>query len=70
VVGANLLSQPHGAASWGEGSPATDWNVAAQETAAWLLERHPEYRGLVLVEAVGEPAEPRANWGGDLRGAV
>ena len=34
VIGVDPKNEPHGAATWGAGNPATDWNSAAERAAA------------------------------------
>ena len=67
-IGIDLKNEPHGAATWGTGDPATDWNLAAERAAAAVLAANPDI--LVFVEGVGENpvCSSAANhwWGGNL----
>ena len=64
----DLLNEPHGAATWGAGNPSTDWNRAAEDTANYLLDRHPTFHGLIFVEGIGPDSPSPINWGGNFRG--
>lgn len=49
----DLKNEPHGDAEWGDGSvPERDWNIAAQQIGAHILEAHPDWQGLVFVEGI------------------
>ena len=37
VIGIDIKNEPHGAATWGTGNHATDWNRAAERAAAAVL---------------------------------
>lgn len=67
-IGIDLKNEPHGAATWGTGNPATDWNLAAERAAAAVLEVNPDL--LIFVEGVGGNPVCSSNinhwWGGNL----
>jgi endoglucanase len=67
-VGIDLKNEPHGAATWGTGNLATDWNLAAERAAAAVLEINPDL--LIFVEGVGDNPVCSSNtnhwWGGNL----
>lgn len=52
VIGIDLKNEPHGAATWGTGNAATDWNRAAERAAAAVVQAAP--RWIVAVEGIGE----------------
>lgn len=53
VFGVDLKNEPHGDAEWGDGSaPDKDWNIAAQQLGAHILETHADWQGLVFVEGI------------------
>lgn len=70
VIGADLKNEPHGAASWGTGDPATDWRLAAERAGNAILARNP--RWLIVVEGIGGDVAgqqlPGHWWGGNLEG--
>jgi endoglucanase len=67
-IGLDLKNEPHGAATWGVGNPATDWNTAAEKAATAVLSAAPDI--LVFVEGIEK--NPSCNsatnhwWGGNL----
>ena len=67
VIGADLASEIHGAATWGDGNPSTDWRLAAQQAGNAILAVNPDW--LIVVEGIevyhGDPYW----WGGNLKGA-
>jgi len=67
-VGIDLKNEPHGAATWGVGNPATDWNAAAERAAAAVLAVNPDI--LVFVEGIQENPVCSSSvshwWGGNL----
>lgn len=71
VFGVDLNNEPHGAASWGDGS-ATDWRLGAERLAAVVLEANP--RLLVFVEGVEKNAVVQPLdacwWGGHCAAAA
>ncbi|BBL76354.1 glycoside hydrolase family 5 protein [Methylomagnum ishizawai] len=68
LIGIDIKNEPHGAATWGVGNPATDWNTAAETAAAALQAVAPEL--LIFVEGIQE--NPGCSgpinhwWGGNL----
>ena len=68
VIGIDIKNEPHGAATWGTGNNATDWNRAAERAAAAILPLAPHW--LIAVEGIGEnPSCSGSNahfWGGNL----
>lgn len=68
LIGIDLKNEPHGAATWGVGNAATDWNTAAETAARAVLNKAPDL--LVLVEGIQE--NPHCSgptnhwWGGNL----
>lgn len=69
VIGIDLKNEPHGAASWGTGNAATDWNGAAERAAAAVLQEAPHW--LIAVEGITDNASCSINggifWGGNLQ---
>ena len=67
-IGIDLKNEPHGAATWGVGNPATDWNTAAELAAAAVLNAAPDV--LVFVEGIQENPHCSGSvnhwWGGNL----
>ena len=67
-LGIDLKNEPHGAATWGLGQAATDWNKAAERAASAVLAAHPDL--LIFVEGIQENAECSGTinhwWGGNL----
>ena len=67
-LGIDLKNEPHGAATWGMGNAATDWNRAAERAAAAVLGAAPD--ALVFVEGIEN--NPSCSgpvnhwWGGNL----
>ena len=51
-LGMDLKNEPYGAARWGSGNAAVDWNSAAERAAAAVLSVAPN--SLVFVEGVGD----------------
>ena len=70
VIGIDLKNEPHGAATWGDTSPATDWNHAAERAGAAVLAVAPHW--LIFVQGVGDHlggdcgGGPQRWWGGNL----
>lgn len=58
LIAIDLLNEPHGRATWGNTSPATDWNIFVQYAIQKLNDRYPKNEWLYLVEGIG--------WGKDL----
>ena len=71
VIGADLKNEPHGAATWGSGDPATDWRLAAERAGDAILAVHPDW--LIVVEGVEGPVPGQQLeghwWGGNLEAA-
>ncbi len=67
VVAMDINNEPHGA-TWGDSSPATDWNKAAERCGNAILAAHPDV--LIIVEGVGEFEGDSYWWGGQLKGAA
>ncbi|MGZ8218613.1 cellulase family glycosylhydrolase [Methylomagnum sp.] len=67
-LGLDLKNEPHGAATWGVGNIATDWNAAAERAATAVLSVAPD--ALVFVEGIEN--NPSCSgpfnhwWGGNL----
>jgi endoglucanase len=51
-LGMDLKNEPYGAARWGSGNAAVDWNSAAERAAAAVLSVAPQ--SLIFVEGVGD----------------
>lgn len=67
VIGADLHNEPHGAATWGSGDPATDWRLAAERAGNAILEANPDL--LIIVQGVDQYEGNWYWWGGNLMGA-
>lgn len=67
-LGIDLKNEPHGAATWGVGNPATDWDKAASRAAAAILAINPHI--LIFVEGIQENSACSGSvnhwWGGNL----
>lgn len=75
VMALDLKNEPHGAATWGSGKAATDWNKAAEDLAKHVYQAHPTYKGLVFIEGTQLASSHTHKidghnkwWGGDLEG--
>lgn len=69
VIGADLHNEPHGTASWGTGSPATDWRLASERAGNAILAANPNW--LILVEGIETNVQGNSSsywWGGNLTG--
>lgn len=68
VIGIDLKNEPHGAATWGTGQQATDWNLAAERAAAKVMPIAPHW--LMFVEGVADAWNCASGyghgWGGNL----
>ncbi|MDD3661825.1 MAG: glycoside hydrolase family 5 protein [Candidatus Dojkabacteria bacterium] len=68
VIGIDLKNEPHGAATWGTGNTATDWNLAAERAGKQVLAANPNI--LVFVEGIGENPSCSSSiphgWGNNL----
>jgi aryl-phospho-beta-D-glucosidase BglC (GH1 family) len=67
VIGADLHNEPHGIATWGDGNPATDWRLAAEQAGNAILAVNPNW--LIIVEGIQTYAGQSDWWGGNLMGA-
>jgi len=67
VIGADLHNEPHGIATWGDGNPATDWRLAAEQAGDAILQANPNW--LIFVEGIQTYAGQSDWWGGNLMGA-
>jgi endoglucanase len=77
VVGADLADAPTGAACWGCGNEATDWQLAAERAGTPIHRIAPEWlifvAGVEQLDGAGcgvEGARSCAAWGADLGGAL
>ncbi|MBM4073908.1 MAG: glycoside hydrolase family 5 protein [Planctomycetes bacterium] len=68
VIGADRHNEPHGAASWGDGVLATDWQLAAQRGGNAILQANPDW--LIFVEGIEHYNGQSYWWGGNLIGAA
>jgi endoglucanase len=64
VIGADLTNEPHGAATWGDDNPGTDWRLAAERAGNAVLAANPDW--LVIVEGVQRINGDGYWWGGNL----
>ncbi|TAK31360.1 MAG: glycoside hydrolase family 5 [Chloroflexota bacterium] len=67
VIAADLANEPHGEATWGTGSPDTDWRLAAERAGNAVLEANPYL--LIFVEGIENYRTDHWWWGGNLIGA-
>jgi endoglucanase len=67
VIGADLHNEPHGAATWGDGNPKTDWRLAAERAGDAVLAANPNW--LIIVEGIEQYHGDAYWWGGNLEGA-
>jgi endoglucanase len=67
VIAFDLHNEPHGAATWGDGSTTTDWRAAATRAGDAILAANPDL--LIVVEGVEKVGTDYYWWGGNLRGA-
>jgi endoglucanase len=68
VVGADLSNEPHGAATWGDDNPATDWRLAAERAGNAILDVNPDW--LIIVEGIQHIGGDTYWWGGNLSAAA
>lgn len=66
VVGADLHNEPHGPATWGDGS-ANDWRLAAERAGNAVLAANPNW--LIVVEGIEAASSGSYWWGGNLSNA-
>ncbi len=67
MIGADLLDEPHGAATWGDGS-ATDWAAAATQAGDAIQAVNPNW--LIMVEGIQTYDGQSTWWGGNLMGVA
>src|SRR6185437_9510688 len=67
IIGADLTNEPHGAATWGDGNPSTDWRMAAEKAGNAILAVNPNW--LIIVEGIEIYHGNAYWWGGNLQGA-
>jgi endoglucanase len=67
VIGADLHNEPHGAATWGDGSATTDWRLAAERAGNAILAKNPNW--LIMVEGNECNGGVCDWWGGNLMNA-
>jgi len=68
VIGADLFNEPKRTATWGNSSPLTDWNKAAERCASAIQAANPNW--LIIVEGVEQSGGQSYWWGGNLMGAA
>src|ERR1700730_5226557 len=66
VIAADLHNEPHGPATWGDGSPTTDWRLAAERAGNAILAVNPDW--LIVVEGIEHYGNDWDWWGGNLAG--
>jgi endoglucanase len=67
VIGADLANEVHGATTWGDGNPATDWRLAAERGGDAILSVNPTW--LIVVQGIETYQGDAYWWGGNLEGA-
>ncbi len=67
VIGADLHNEPHGPATWGDGSTTTDWRLAAERGGNAILGVEPDW--LIFVEGIEKVGSDGYWWGGNLKNA-
>jgi len=67
VIGCDLHNEPHSPATWGSGSSANDWRLAAERCGNAILSVNPDL--LIIVEGVDSYNGNGYWWGGNLMGA-
>ncbi|MFC0406927.1 DUF4214 domain-containing protein [Roseomonas elaeocarpi] len=67
VIGADLQNEPHGNATWGDGT-ATDWAAAAERAGDAIQSVNPNW--LIIVEGIEKYNGDYYWWGGNLEGAA
>ena len=67
VIGADLASEVHGPATWGDGDLRTDWRLAAEKAGNAILANNPDW--LIIVEGIEQYHGDPYWWGGNLEGA-
>ena len=66
VIGADLHNEPHGPATWGDGT-ANDWRLAAERAGNAILAVNSNW--LIVVEGVEAASSGNYWWGGNLSNA-
>lgn len=71
MMALDIKNEPHGKASWGTNDYSTDWRLASEDFANYIMANHP--RWLVFVEgletnAVGQSNTYYCYWGENLMG--
>jgi aryl-phospho-beta-D-glucosidase BglC (GH1 family) len=66
VIGADLHNEPHGPATWGDGS-ANDWRLAAERAGNAILAVNSNW--LIVVEGIEQASSGNYWWGGNLSNA-
>ena len=67
VIAADLHNEPHGQATWGDGTQSTDWRLAAERAGNAILAANPDW--LIVVEGIERFGYDYYWWGGNLMGA-
>jgi endoglucanase len=67
VIGADLTNEPHGAATWGDDNPRTDWRLAAERAGNAILAANSDW--LIIVEGIQRVDGDGYWWGGNLAAA-
>jgi chitinase len=67
IIGADLLDEPHGAATWGDGGP-DDWAAAATAAGDAIQQDNPNW--LIMVEGIQTYDGDSTWWGGNLMGVA
>lgn len=62
VIGADLHNEPAGAATWGRGTAATDWQAAATRGGNAVLASNPNL--LIIVEGIENQGDGTSTWWG------
>ncbi|MBL1114756.1 glycoside hydrolase family 5 protein [Streptomyces sp. 110] len=66
VIGADLHNEPRGQATWGDGNPKTDWQLAATKAGNAIHKVNKNW--LIFVEGTDRHKNEQFWWGGDLQG--
>ncbi|MEQ8653633.1 MAG: cellulase family glycosylhydrolase [Kiloniellales bacterium] len=67
IIGADIHNEPHGQATWGDGS-ATDWAAAAERAGNAIHQVNADW--LIVVEGIGSYQGDNYWWGGNLQGVA
>ncbi len=68
VIGADLFNEPKRTATWGNSTPLTDWNKAAERCGNAIQAVNPNW--LIIVEGVEQSGGQSYWWGGNLMGVA